>query len=151
MLDPAPYLHERLSRPFDCCDGSISDKHAALAVEAGAMQAVVAIMRTHSDNASVVKQACKALGRIIADRGAIADRNFLDFTLWLRTGPLAGVNQALAGAINALVAVMTKHVDNASVMEPTRSILRSFCCKSGAFFVGHLFHFATMDSLSALF
>ncbi len=43
------------------CFVGVADVHCLLAVEAGAIDAVVAAMRAHVDNAGTMEQACAAL------------------------------------------------------------------------------------------
>ncbi len=51
-----------------------ADENAATAVKAGAMNAVLAAMRTHADKAGVLEQACWALHNMCGDNGAFSGR-----------------------------------------------------------------------------
>ena len=104
-----------------------------LARSAGAIDAVVAVMRAHVGNSELMKPACWIVSNICSLNGAYSNA-FFSCCCHVLTTYSTGENAVLAGragVIDALVGVMKAHADNASVLEPACASLNKICIDNG--------------------
>ena len=120
------------------------DENQVLVEKSGAIEAVVAVMRAHVASADVSEAACRAFINICCNHGSFLfdyDRcchgcpSIAALCRRLRSCLWAGENQAMAGksgAVDALVAAMRAHVDDAGVSENACWALFNICASNGA-------------------